>query len=267
MKKTIWKWTIRLSVTALVCFSLLFVIVLNPSIMYANKTVYRNYSIYHQQQLNPLWLPKIDQATAQLKHSELYDSTFSLSLCLNDGSKYPALIEIIQGKAFGRGFHNKIVLYGTPDFDNNYVALNGRKWNLSQLLVHEAIHCLQFNKYGWWDSKPFANIPNWKWEGYPEYIARNNPDQQSLSGSIHRLSEAEQNNNTGWINFEDGTGASLTYFKNWLLVTYCMDIKKMSFDQLLKDTSDYQQRWDEMMNWYRVTQRGEKKENTNRGEQ
>jgi len=266
MKKTIWKWTIRLSVTGLICLSLLFVIVLNPSIMYANKTVYGNYSIYHQQQLNPLWLPKIDEAVAQLKHSELYDSTFPLNLCLNDGSKYPALIEKIQGKAFGRGFHNKIVLFGITDLEGNYVKLNGRKWNLSQLLVHEAIHCLQFNKYGWWDSKPIANIPNWKWEGYPEYVSRNNPDQQSLTDNIHRLKAAEQINNTGWIHFEDSTGASLPYYKNWLLVTYCMNIKKMSFDQLLKDTSDYELRWNEMMGWYR-SQQEERTKNPNKSEQ
>lgn len=250
MKKTIRKWTIRLSATVLVCLGMLFTIVMKPSVLYAHKTTHHNYTILHQRPLDSLWMLRIDQATVLLKNSELYDTSFSMNICLNDGSKYPALIEWLQGKAFARGFHSKIVLYGISNCAGNYTELNGRKWNLSQLLAHEAVHCLQYNKYGLWRSKPVADIPNWKWEGYPEYIARHNPDQRNLFDNIHRVIEKEQTDHKGWIDFEDGSGTSLAYYKNWLLVCYCMEIKKMSFDQLLKDKEDYQSLWKGMMNWY-----------------
>jgi len=45
-----------------------------------------------------------------------------------------------------------------------------------------------------------------------------------------------------------------------------MNIKKMSFDQLLKDTSDYELRWNEMMGWYR-SQQEERTKNPNKSEQ
>ncbi len=48
------------------------------------------------------------------------------------------------------------------------------KWDLIKLLAHEPIYCHQFQKLGLRKSNPVAKIPEWKWEGDPEYIARLN---------------------------------------------------------------------------------------------
>lgn len=106
----------------------------------------------------------------------------------------------------------------------NYLMLNDYKWNLTQLLTHEMIHCLQFDKYGIFKSKPLADIPNWKWEGYAEYIARQNVYQKDLKNNIKRLLESNQKQ---WdIMFEDSTISSREYYNYWILVQYCLDIKK-----------------------------------------
>ncbi len=48
-------------------------------------------------------------------------------------------------------------------------------------------HCLQFDKLGLWKSKPVANILNWKWEGYAEYVSRHKNEQKDHSKNIARL--------------------------------------------------------------------------------
>jgi hypothetical protein len=248
MKRKIKKWTLRLTATALLIAGLLLIIILNPILTYANKTTHNNYRVFHNKTLDPTLLTKLDQATELLKVSEFYNSNLQLDICLNDGSKYPKLIRVLRGQAFAWGFYNKVVLQGTANFKDDYVELNGYRWNLTQLLAHEMTHCLQFDKLGFWKSKPIGNIPNWKWEGYAEYVSRQNNDQKELSKNIARFIAAEKNS---WaITFSDSTIAPREYYDYWTLVQYCMDIKKMNYKQILADTTSEQTVRKEMMSWF-----------------
>jgi len=248
MKRQIKKWTLRLTVTGLLIAGLLLVIILNPIFTYANKTTHNNYTIFHNKPIDQTLTIKLDKATELLKASEFYNSKLQLDICLNDGSKYPKLMQIIRGKAFAWGFYDKVVLQGTSNVNGNYIELNGYKWNLTQLLAHEMTHCLQFDKLGLWKSKPLANIPNWKWEGYAEYVSRQNTDQKDLSKNIARLLATDKKN---WaIKFADSTIAPREYYDYWTLVQYCMDIKKMNYKQVLADTISEQTIRQEMMRWF-----------------
>jgi hypothetical protein len=130
----------------------------------------------------------------------------------------------------------------------NFVELNGYKWNLTQLLAHEMTHCLQFDELGLIKSNPIATIPNWKWEGYAEYVSRQNADQKDLSKNIERFIATDKNN---WeIKFADGTITPREYYSYWILVQYCLDVKKMSYQQLLTDKTNEQTLKQEMINWY-----------------
>lgn len=248
MKRQMKKWTIRLTATALLTGGLLLIIILNPILTYASKTTHNNYTIFHNKILDPTLLTKIDLVTEYLKVSEFYNSKLHLDICLNDGSKYPKLIRTLRGQAFAWGFYDKVVMQGNANFKDNYVELNGYKWNLTQLLVHEMTHCLQFDKLGFWKSKPNASIPNWKWEGYAEYVSRQNTDQKDLSKNIERLIAT---NEIYWeIKFADSTIAPREYYDNWTLIQYCMDIKKMTYKQILADTTSEQIVRQEMMSWF-----------------
>lgn len=248
MKQQIKKWTLRLTVTGLFIAGLLLTIILNPILTYANKTPHNHYTIFHNKTVDPTLLSKLDQATELLKTSELYNPRLHLYICLNDGSKYPKLIGAIRGQAFAWGFYDKVVLQGLANYRDNNVELNDYKWNLTQLLAHEMTHCLQFDKLGFWKSKPISNIPNWKWEGYAEYVSRQNPGQKDLSKNIERLIVTDKNS---WeIKFADSTIAPREYYDYWTLVQYCIDIKKMTYKQLLADTANEQTVRQEMMKWY-----------------
>lgn len=250
MNKTLRLWAIRLSATVLVMVLLLVTILLNPTLLYAHKTAHHQFTFLHQQRPDSRWNDLIDEADKTLRSSELYDPAFSIQICLNDGSQYPALVRLVMGDAFARGFHSKIVLYGQANCRQNSDEWHGRKWNLSQLLAHEAVHCLQYNRYGLWRSKPLADIPHWKWEGYAEYVARKNEDQRHLVKNIDRLLQHEQNSDDNWISFQDQTGCPVIYYRYWLMVTYCITVKNMNFDSLLQDPATETAQWTEMMNWY-----------------
>jgi hypothetical protein len=248
MKRQIKKWILRLKVTGLFIAGILLLIILHPILTYANKTTHNTYSIFHDKPLEPTLTSKLDAATNLLKSSEFYNPNLQLDICLNDGSSYPKFMKTLRGQAFAWGFYNKVVLQGSANLKDNYVELNGYKWNLTQLLAHEMTHCLQYDKLGLWKSNPVANIPNWKWEGYAEYVSRHNTDQKDLSKNIARLIATAKDN---WeVNFSDSTITSREYYKYWILVQYCMDIKKMSYSQILADTTSEQKVRQEMMRWF-----------------
>jgi len=248
MKLEIKKWTLRLAATTLLIAGLLLFIILNPILTYANKTVYNNYTVFHNETFDLSFLTKLDQATELLKASEFYNPKFHFDICLNDGSKYPTLIRVLRGQAFAWGFYDKVIMQGDANFKDNYVELHGYKWNLTQLLVHEMTHCLQYDKLGLWKSKPIANIPNWKWEGYAEYVSRKNTDQKDLTKNIERLIATDKIN---WeIKFADSTIAPKEYYDYWTLIQYCIDIKKMTYKQILADTTSEQIVRQEMMSWF-----------------
>jgi hypothetical protein len=260
MKQQVKKWALRLTATGFLLLGILVGIVLNPTLLYANKTVVGNYAIYHNAPLDKSLVLRLDNATELLKNSECYDANLKLDICLPDGSAYTTLLEKLGGQAYGWGFADKVVVMGNANYKDNYVELNGYQWNFTQLLAHEAIHCFQFHKFGFWHSNPMAGYPNWKWEGYPEYVARRNADQLRLAKNIARKIETENLDKDAWaINFGDSTIVSKNYYNDWLLVQYCLDIKGMTYENLLKDTTKEETIKLELMEWFHLQNKEDKK--------
>ncbi|MBK8855962.1 MAG: hypothetical protein IPN10_18115 [Saprospiraceae bacterium] len=250
MKHRLTNILFRLTITGLFVLGFLIFIVLNPGLMYANKTKHRNYSIYHNNPLDPSTLVRLEEVTDLVKRCEWNNPELPLGICLNDDSMYPKIIKTLLGEAFARGFYNKVVIHGTTNFKEDYVELHGYKWNLTQLLAHEIIHCLQYAQLGFMKSNPLADIPDWKWEGYPEYISRQNVENIDLKKNISKL---KLSNSKRWeIEFEDGTISSREYYQYWILMQYCMDIKKMNYQQILKDTMSDSTVKQQMMEWYEM---------------
>lgn len=251
MKRTIKKWTIRIASTALLLFGILIGIAFNPSLLYANKTEVESFIIYHNEDLSPEIEKRLMNARKLLKDSELYNPEVELKICLNDNALYPKLIDKLAGPTFGRGFYDIIVMQGSANHEANTVELNGYKWDLEQLIAHEAIHCYQFDKLGFWKSGPLNNYPHWKWEGYPEYVSRQNDDQTDLRHNIDRLLKYNEESPGNWdISFSDGTIAPISYYKDWLLVQYCLDVQELSYEELLQDSRARADVEKEMWSWY-----------------
>lgn len=251
MKKHLKNWTFRLLFTGLFLFGLLVVFMLNPIQLYANKSMSGNYTIYHNQPIDKHFLPRLERSVSIVKGSELYDPDIKIDICLSDGSKYPGLIEKVLGRDALATFYNKIVFTGDEvNFEENYILFYGHKINLEEMLAHVQVHCLEFKKYGLWKSNPIAGYPEWKWEGYPEYIARQHAHFGDLRTDINALLKAEQDSDTGWMTLPDSTETLAHYFRYRLLIQYCLEIKKMTFVSLLQDTTSEETVRLQMMDWY-----------------
>jgi hypothetical protein len=252
MKRKIIKWSIRSLAVVVLLLGFLVVIVLTPSLLYANKTVMANCTVYHNKPFDKALKLRIDDATEILKTSELYDPSIKFDICMNDGSIYPSLLQMFLGQAFALGFtSNKVALCGNVNITENYVEVNGHKWNLTQLLAHEETHGLVYHKVGFWNSNPVANHPKWKWEGYPEYVSRQTAELKDLPKNIEQLKAATEKDKDEWgIILADSTVSPRAYFNYRLLIQYCLDVKKMSYENLLKDITSEELIRQQMMEWY-----------------
>lgn len=251
MKGKLKFWSIRLISFGLLSFLTIVLAVLNPSVLYANQTKFGNYTIYHHTDLAPEFGKRLTAIHAMAMESELYDASLEVKICLNDGSIYPAILEKLRGPAFGWGYLNIATFSGIADFEKNTVELNGYKWNLEQLFVHEITHCLQINALGVMNSNPVGSHPQWKWEGYPEYVSRKNETQLSLFDNIKRIELAKEEDPKEWgVFFADGTVLPRNYYAHWLLIQYCLDIKGMSYIELLNSELIKTTLKEEMNDWY-----------------
>ncbi|MBL0145389.1 MAG: hypothetical protein IPP48_06160 [Chitinophagaceae bacterium] len=52
------------------------------------------------------------------------------------------------------------------------------------------------------------------------------------------------------MTFTDSTIAPREYYESWTLIQYCINIKRMTYKQILTDTTSEQNVTQEMMKWY-----------------
>lgn len=244
-------WAKRIISTISLVLGLLAGIIVFPGLVYAHRSAINSVHVFYQTTLSPGFEQTLQTALADIRNSPLSTGTEAYDLCLDDGSIYPGIIRRSTGAAFARGFGNKVVLMAPTDAAAKRAILNGHAWDLEQLIAHEMTHCLQFKHYGLWHSNPLAGHADWKWEGYPEWVARRKPDQLGLIRNIARKVEQDKTDPNGWsYTFSDGTESPRNYYDAWLLMQYCLDVKKMSYDEVLNDKTTEAVLQNEMMRWY-----------------
>lgn len=70
-----------------------------------------------------------------------------------------------------------------------------------------------------------------------------------MTDSIRKLREYEENG-TEWIELAPGQFDPLSYYKGRVMVEYLIDIRKMTYDEILSDTIMEEAVDDEMQEWY-----------------
>src|SRR6202012_515061 len=112
---------------------------------------------------------------------------------------------------------------------------------------------LQANKYGIWKFNPFRHPEFWKLEGYPEYIAKHNElsaGNYDLRSDIDRYIDLQKKATDFWISPEPGCcEAPDYYYKGRLMMEYLIDIKHLSYDQIVKDTTPENTIYLQMLKW------------------
>ena len=255
--KRLLRRTFRVFICLLTLCSLFIAFLLNPQVSYARVRHYGNISVYSKQVCPEKFNSVLDKATALVQQSELYTASFHFDVFLNDGSFFPAIPKHLLGNAFAWGYYNNVVLNGENDSALKYIRYNGSERLLARTIAHEMIHCLEASHFGLFHSKPLKNIPNWKWEGYPEYISYRsslfNEDSLLIANLFVLDSLKNEKRNLAEVNTDEGKSITgFDYFCWWLMIKYCMDIKKMSFIQIMSDDIKYDTVYNEMMEWYKT---------------
>jgi len=226
-------------------------LLLNPRVLYAQCTTTHRLTIYHNQPMDPVLVQRLEQARALVQPNEVFAEALRLEVCLNDGSWYPRLVQAIWSPAFAWSFYNKVVLNGEADARADRLTFRTYAWNLTSLVAHEMTHCYQFHRFGLWHSNPLARYPTWKWEGYAEYAARRPREPQSLHQRMARLQLAAQAEPDRWdLQLADSSCTSREYFSYLVLTQYYLDVKHLTFEQLLRDTTSAQTARRQLQAWY-----------------
>ncbi len=244
------KILIRTFLVLLFCIGLLITFVFCPSLLYAHKTSYKNFVIYHDQSLDENFETVVTKSFELLKAAELFDQHATIEICLNDGSHYPKMIESLMGPDGIRAFSNKVVMHGTPCTEKQdcyqVEKFNNEQFPVSQFLSHAFVHCLQYNKYGFFKSNPVAAYDDWKWEGYAEFFTFGTP--YSLSDLIETAFKIKKDQ--VYVELDNHSKTTVKHLKYAVLMKYCIEIKKMNYGQILKMEDSEAAVYKEMLNWY-----------------
>lgn len=250
MKRILKRILIGTLFTTITLLAALVTLVLNPQVLFAQKAVYRDFTIYSKDIIPDNYKPTIDYAIDLIKTSEVYEPNQQLNIFLCDGTTYNEIDTKLLGGAMARCVDDNILLKVPADFDKNVLIGWNSKRNLKKTIAHEAIHFYQMKKYGILKFNPINHPPTWKLEGYPEYIA-NQKDSKSydLKNSIKKLNEFEKTGDY-WVETEPGQLDPLVYYKGRIMIQYLIDVKHLTYSEILNKDITEDKVINEMRTWY-----------------
>lgn len=222
---------------------------LNPAFLYANKTVYQDITIYHQEPLRTDLFSLIDQSLAQVAVSEIMGKGVKSDLCLNDGSYYPSLVRRLLGEDVFSAFSNKVVFLGQDLQEYDRFLLWDRQLKYTQFLTHGLVHNLQFQYHGLWEANPMGGYPMWRWEGYAEYVTLG--DKYDLKCLLEDY-EARNIEPYEWFSLSDGEGTISLHIRFLILTKYAFEVKGLHYDQFLNDPQTESAAFAEVLAWAKV---------------
>lgn len=256
MKKIIKKIVAGTLLFVMIFISGVITLVLYPQPLFANKLEYKNFRVYSNNKVNTDIEVILNNANTRVAASELNDSSYRYDIFLSYNSLYNKIDDKLLGKEpSARAIDNNVIIKIRIDPERNlgYPAFheNGEV-NLTHLIAHEMVHCLQANKYGKMKFNPFRHPEMWKLEGYPEYVSKqmNRNDNNDLVNEINRYTDMESKSKDGWILAGDNNcSIPEIYYKSALMMKYLIDVKHFSYDKILRDTVSEKTVYDEMTKW------------------
>lgn len=244
MKKRTFKKLLFKGMVALgFAFILLVGFILTPSVSYAHQTEVEGLLIHHDEKLSPKLGEIIQQSFSILKRSALYDPHFQMELCMNDGPFYPKLIEGLLGPDIIRAFSNKnVVLLPTTESGEAF-SWHGNTFNYTQVLAHVMTHNLQYNYHGFWDANPLGRHPEWKWEGYAEYVVLG--EKYKLEDLLEKYSTSGEDL-FSFISLGERAGTFKLHIRYLILTKYCLENKNMDYQKFIETDLVEEELWEEI---------------------
>jgi hypothetical protein len=257
MKKS-FKRIVKITAIAIITAILTIVtIVLFPEHLFANKLSYKCFTVYSNEKMGDAIKIVLDNAIQLVHKSEINDSGYKYNIIVCNHTFYNNLDDKLFGEGpAARSRLNNVIIKVSIDPKSNSAFPTFHKActiNLTELLAHEMTHCLQANKYGITKFSPFKHPEFWKLEGYPEYISRQKQISRkdyNLSNDIDNYIKLKRKAKDIWILEEEG-GCEVPdyYYRGRLMIQYLMDIRHLSYTEILNDTTSENTVYQEMITW------------------
>jgi hypothetical protein len=228
-----------------------------PQKYFRHNQRYRAFNIYSDREINEDQLRIFDEVHDRLAQIDIYDpnSNYDVFLC-QDPDLYWIFANKMGKPKQSQGFNLQPVKYTfvslsaiqaiQKKYDNKY-RYNILEGSISHIIAHEIAHELITMKVGLWKGR--TSQP-WKKEGYCEYAASHS--KRSLDSEYSLLKAASQYFD-GY--YDDVTDGRRFYIRAALLVEYLLDVKKVSFDDLMESELDQDLILKEIKNWVKEQNR------------
>jgi hypothetical protein len=256
----------------LALFSAYLVLLIYPGVLFANSAEYDNLTIYSDDALNAVQ-PILESIDRALQTSEINDTTIQHEIFLGyNNSAFKAiqrLRDAISTRAIGRGcgvtcnislppyVSHSMTFYMPVIETDSLVHPDGSSrvnQSLSRTLTHEVVHTLMMAELG---LQRIARTPMWKQEGYGDYVAASTTILASPDYRIRESVERILNQDLSWLldeqgNYgrfgygcqrfgvladEEGRRWNTCYYVARVMVEYILDIKGMTFQELMNPTT------------------------------
>lgn len=243
----------RLAILMILGLTALIVLILQPQLMFGKQMDYRTVSIYANEDITAEIEPILDSAISLIAQSELYDPDYHFDVFLAHNTTYNVLDSRLMGSwAAARAIDNNITIKVKTDVRKRLAILEGNQLELTYVIAHEMIHCLQNHVFGKWAFNPLNHPPMWKMEGYPEYIGRArfaSMDSSELREEVAFYLQHRPSHELDLLRLDDEHLTPNIYFKGKLMVEFLIEIKGLTYAEILDDERTEQEVWKDMMNW------------------
>jgi hypothetical protein len=253
MKNIVKKILATIALISLVLITGLVSIIFSPQVLFAHSVEYKKFTVYYSESFDePNFNIRLDDAYELIQQSELHDSNYHFEVFLAHNHIFNE-IENLQGKGpIARATAGYFTIKVPIDPARNIALRPGSSADLTYLLAHEMIHNLQANKYGMINFSPIKQPPKWKLEGYPEYIAKRNTLKHPEYNFIHEIErylKLQSEASDIYLEVKENVFLPFYYYKGRLMVEYLMDVKGLTYDQILQDTRSEDEIFNELLEW------------------
>ncbi len=221
-------------------------LILFPQVLFANVLEYKGFAVYyHSDELKIENIKNIlDKSQKLLTKSELYDNSKSQKIFICNSYNEFSFFALTSKRAFAVNLPIiQNIFLSKSFFLKNTIVRNGETNNLrklSAIITHETTHSLLENKLGF---LKFKLLPNWKNEGYCDYIAQGSSYNQE-KGMKEICNGSETQNSL-----------SFKYFKYRMLTKYLFEENNISIEKFLKNDFNLKELNENMKNKYCTQQR------------
>jgi hypothetical protein len=249
-------------------FSAYLALLIYPGVLFANSVEYNNLEVYSEDDLSAVG-PILENIDRALTTSEINDPTINHKIFFGHNN---AAFKGIQGvrnallaRVVGRGceascnislppYISHSMTFYLPVIETNSLAhpdgSSRVNQNLSRTLTHEVVHTLMMAELG---LQRIARTPMWKQEGYGDYVAASttilaDPNYR-IRASVERILDqdlswlVDETGTFGRVGYgcqrfgvltdEEGRRWNTCYYITRVMVEYSLDIKGMTFHELM----------------------------------